>query len=167
MVLEKTLLRLQTRITLLVCVIVLLALGVTGTTVALRVGAQVRESLAEKAIIVSRLVAESGPVVEALQSGQRLEEVRSLAESVRRAAAVDFVVVLDMNGKRLSHPNAAIIGNRFQGGDDAAVYRGAAYTSVAQGTLGESLRAFTPVRDRSGRQVGAGSTTRWSTSSGG
>ena len=40
-------------------------------------------------------------------------------------------------------------------GGDAPVYSGREFASVAEGTLGTSLRYFTPVYDADGRQIGA------------
>ncbi|HEY3400768.1 MAG TPA: DcuS/MalK family sensor histidine kinase [Geothrix sp.] len=150
----RPILQLRTRITLLVSLILGLALLVTGVLVDWKLEQQAREALGDKVILLSRIMAESEIVHDGLTGRRDPGQVQELAERTRIAAGVDYVVVMDMNGLRLSHPNPSVIGARFAGGDDAEVYRGRSYLSVAQGTLGVSLRAFTPVR-LGDRQVGA------------
>jgi CitB family two-component system sensor histidine kinase MalK len=101
-------------------------------------------------------VAESDPVIKGLQGRRPAASVQAYAESLRTDTGVDYVTVMDMSEIRLSHPNPAQIGARFAGGDEAEVFRGHSYVSAAHGTLGLSLRAFTPVWDpEDGHQIGA------------
>ncbi len=69
---------------------------------------------------------------------------------------VQFIVVADMNSIRYSHPNPDRIDQRFMGGDQEGVLdEGSTYVSEATGTLGQSLRAFTPVYNlRGDEQIG-------------
>jgi CitB family two-component system sensor histidine kinase MalK len=147
-------LQLRVRITLLVSLILALALILTGALVHWRMEQQTREALGEKVILLSRIVAEAEAVRDGLMGRRPAGQIQDLAERIRIESGVDYVVVVDMGGLRLSHPNLALIGARFAGGDDAEVYRGRSYLSVAKGTLGVSLRAFTPVWNGD-RQVGA------------
>ena len=150
----RPLLQLRARITLLVSLILALALLVTGVLVDWKMEQQAREAMSEKVVLLSRIMAESEVVREGLTGRRSQGEVQALAEQVRLAAGTDYVVVMDMNGIRLSHPTQSQIGARFAGGDDVDVYRGRSYVSVATGTLGLSMRAFTPVW-QGNRQVGA------------
>jgi CitB family two-component system sensor histidine kinase MalK len=153
---KKTELRLRTRITLLVCTVLLLVLVVTGFMVSWRMEQQTRQTMAEKAALLSAVMAHSELVVGGLQGRRPPEAVQDYAEWLCRQARVDYVVVMDMNRVRLSHPTPSQIGLTFVGGDDWEVFHGRSYTSVAKGTLGLSMRAFTPVLDpRDGRQIGA------------
>lgn len=150
----RPVLQLRTRITILVSLILGLALLVTGIMVDWRMARQTREALGEKVALLSRITAEAEVVRDGLVGRRPPAEVQAYAERVRSESGVDYVVVVDMQGRRLSHPNPAQLGERFAGGDDADVYRGRSYLSAAKGTLGLSMRAFTPVWD-SDRQVGA------------
>jgi CitB family two-component system sensor histidine kinase MalK len=147
-------LQLRTRITLLVALILGLALAVTGLMVDWRMEQQTREALGEKVVLLSRITAEAAEVREGLAGLGPAGAIQDCAERIRTEAGVDYVVVMDMQGLRRSHPNRSLIGARFAGGDEAEVFRGRSYLSVARGTLGLSLRAFTPVR-QGDRQVGA------------
>lgn len=147
-------LQLRTRITILVSLILALALTVTGAMVDWRMARQTRDALGQKVVMLSRITAEAEVVRDALAGSRPQADVQGLAERMRTESGVDYVVVMDVNGMRLSHPNASLIGAHFAGGDDAEVFRGRSYLSIAKGTLGLSLRAFTPVW-KGDRQVGA------------
>ena len=150
----RPILQLRARITLLVALILGLAVLVTGVMVDWRMEQQTREAAGEKVILLSRITAEA-EVVRAGLTGQRpRKEVQDFAERIRIESGSDYVVVMDMDGLRLSHPNRSLLGARFAGGDEADVFRGRSYLSVARGTLGVSLRAFTPVW-QGDSQVGA------------
>jgi CitB family two-component system sensor histidine kinase MalK len=152
----KPMIRFRTRITLLVSTVLLLVLVVTGFMVDWRMEQQTRETIAEKAMLLSRVTAGSEAVIGGLEGHRPPEAIQAFAEELGRMAQVDYVVVMNMNRIRLSHPSKAQIGLPFVGGDDSDAFQGRSYTSVAKGTLGLSMRAFTPVFDpRSGRQIGA------------
>ena len=61
---------------------------------------------------------------------------------------VEYIIVVDKDGIRHSHPNPEMIGETFVGGDEHRVAEeGEAYLSEATGTLGMALRAFAPIYD--------------------
>jgi CitB family two-component system sensor histidine kinase MalK len=148
-------LRLKTYITLLVCLVLAFSLALTNYLVSQRVVRQTQDYFEDKAMNISHFMAESVVVKEALSGIRPKGEVQFLTETMRKISGVEFIVVVDMNGIRYSHPNPDMIGNRFVGGDDAQVYLGQEYTSIAEGTLGKSMRYFTPVYDATGTQIGA------------
>ena len=80
--------------------------------------------------------------------------VQTIVEKLRTKTNASYMVVMDMNAIRLSHPIAARIGKPFVGGDEKEVFSGKRYVSRAVGTLGASLRAFVPVYYQD-TQVGA------------
>lgn len=88
---------------------------------------------------------------------QQLREgpVQEQAEQVRRRAQVEFVVVADIHGTRLSHPDPAEIGQPLSTSPDRAL---AGHEDVYQqtGTLGSTVRAKVPVysSDDDGTVVG-------------
>jgi len=76
-------------------------------------------------------------------------------EIIRIKTNVDFIVVFNMNGIRLTHPNVENIGKEFVGGDEKKVLtEGVSYASRAMGTLGMSIRVFVPIF-KDGQQIGA------------
>ncbi len=155
---RKPYLNLQTKIAILVCGVVALALLVTNVLTTRHIAATVETSIGENAADIARIMARSPQVIASLEGRGSASEVelRAFAGAIRKATNVEFIVVMDMDGIRKTHPNPAIIGQHFVGGDEVAVLKeGREYTSVAQGTLGLSLRAFTPVFAADGRQLGA------------
>ncbi|MBU3189528.1 sensor histidine kinase [Clostridium bowmanii] len=76
-------------------------------------------------------------------------------ENIRTKTKVEFIVVMDMKGIRYSHPTKEKIGEKIQGSDEIRVLTtGDEYISEARGSLGISLRAFTPIF-KDGVQIGA------------
>ncbi|SMC95870.1 DcuS/MalK family sensor histidine kinase [Sporomusa malonica] len=152
---NKPVIGLQTKITLLVCGVVAMALLVTNVLISSNVFASTQKALNEKATDIAQIIARSEVVIEAL-SGRRDEmEIQAFAEEIRSVTKVEFIVVIDMNSIRKSHPDSSKVGQQFVGGDEKAALSGQKYTSMASGTLGPSLRAFAPIVTRDGKQVGA------------
>lgn len=153
--LKLPLFSLQTKITMLVCGVVALALLVTNIHLSGKIATNTQNNLAERATDIARIVAHSPLIVEALTGLRDESHIQNYTSEIRSVTNVEFIVVMDMQGIRKSHPNVDKIGQRFVGGDEALVLSGQEYTSTAEGTLGPSLRAFVPIRTADGRQVGA------------
>ncbi|MBP1934714.1 DcuS/MalK family sensor histidine kinase [Ammoniphilus resinae] len=145
---------LLTTITTLVCIVVALSLFVTDALIVRQVEENTRDYLSEKATNIARVVAHSPTVVEGLQMQMGESRIQPFADEMRRVSGVEFIVVMDMNGIRKSHPDPAKVGKHFAGGDEGAALNGQEYVSTGKGTLGMSLRAFTPVRAQDGKQIG-------------
>jgi two-component system CitB family sensor kinase len=102
------------------------------------------ESARQRVLGVAETFAHSPDVVTALRSRDPAARLQPLAESVRRATGVDFVVVMSPDRVRYSHPNPALIGQRFIG-TTAPALAGRPFTETFTGTLGPSVRAVVPV----------------------
>jgi two-component system CitB family sensor kinase len=102
------------------------------------------ESARQRVLGVAETLAHSPDVVTALRSRDPAARLQPLAESVRRATGVDFVVVMSPDRVRYSHPNPALIGQRFIG-TTAPALAGRPFTETFTGTLGPSVRAVVPV----------------------
>ncbi|GAA3321383.1 hypothetical protein GCM10020331_036980 [Ectobacillus funiculus] len=72
-------------------------------------------------------------------------DIQGFTEEIRGLTNVQFIVVMDMNGIRKSHPDPAKIGKRFVGGDEYPALKGKEHVSISKGTLGISLRSFIPI----------------------
>ncbi len=103
--------------------------------------------------LVARLLSGPGvgtdPTVDAEVAGR----LQPYAELVRTDTRTDFVVVMDTDRTRYTHPDSTLIGQEFIGdlGDAPA---GGIFTQEYTGTLGPSMRAVVPVVDRGGAVVG-------------
>lgn len=84
-----------------------------------------------------------------------------IADEITRKTNAVFVVFMNNEGIRYSHPNENLIGKHFTGGDEMPSLSGHAYTSRAVGVSGPSIRAFVPVYDFQNNQAGAVSVGFW------
>lgn len=139
----------------LVCIVVMVSLIITDLLISHSVTENIRNQQAEKAKIVSRTVAKSPIVENGLQDEAQAGWIQEYTMEIQKAADVMFIVVMNMEGIRKSHPNPELIGKEFVGGDEKAVLAGNEHLSTSEGTLGESLRAFTPVYNGKQEQIGA------------
>lgn len=146
---------LQKKIILLVILVLVLSLLVTDLLITTWISDRIENSQAEKATDISRIVSRSPVVINALSTHDGEDRIQTFTNEIKHVTKVNFVVVMDMNGIRKSHPNKSEIGKHFVGGDEGPVLNGKEHVSIARGTLGMSLRAFTPVYDQNNKQIGA------------
>ena len=104
------------------------------------------ESTTEEVVSVALTIADSPAVVDAVTAHDPSAVLQPFAERVRRHTGVDFITIMDTDGRRFTHPNPDRIGERFLGHIDEAL-AGRVFTETYTGTLGPSIRAVVPVRD--------------------
>nr|WP_311315552.1 hypothetical protein [Metabacillus litoralis] len=108
--------KLSTIIILFVCLVVLLSLLLTDLLISQTVSKTIQENQEEKAKIVSRTVAKSVIVENGLENNQPYSrEIQDYTVDIQKAADVMFVVVMDMDAVRKSHPNPDLIGKNLKG----------------------------------------------------
>lgn len=147
--------KLSTIIVFFVCLVVLVSLLITNLLITNTASENIENQLEEKAVDISRTAAQSQVIRTGLHEAEAEAGIQDYAVAIQQATDVLFVVVMDMDGIRKSHPNAERIGEPFAGGDEERVLEGEEYTSRAEGTLGESVRSFTPIFDAEQNQIGA------------
>lgn len=103
-----------------------------------------RETARQQALGVARSLADSPTVRDAVQGEDPSAVLQPYAEEVRRDTGTDFVVVMDLDRTRWTHPTPALIGAKFIG-DLGGAPAGRPFTQVYRGTLGPSVRAVVPV----------------------
>ncbi|WP_340024849.1 DcuS/MalK family sensor histidine kinase [Paenibacillus sp. FSL K6-1096] len=148
-------LRLQTTITLMICLIVVLVLVIVYVMFGMRFSREAQASLENKAVTIARTVSRTPMVVEELREPADSGSIQRYAMDISAINDVQFVVVMDMQGIRRSHPDPGLIGKHFMGGDETEALHGKETVSVAEGSLGYSVRAFSPIFAPDGAQVGA------------
>lgn len=149
--------RLQTKITLLIVTVVFICISIVIAFSISQSAKNIEEEIRSNIMNVAKMTANYEDIRIALKEKDPQKiiapQVASLLHSVSK---VEYIVVADMAGIRYSHPNPDRIGERFVGGDELRVLAdGETYVSEAVGTLGKSLRVFTPIYDlENKRQIG-------------
>ncbi|MBY0012975.1 DcuS/MalK family sensor histidine kinase [Paenibacillus typhae] len=144
---------LRTKVAVMVSAVVLLVLLMLYFIFRNQIIPQTRHALEDKAYTIARTIALIPLISEGLSTGSS-REIQAYTSKITRRNDIMFVVVIDMNSIRYSHPDASLIGKPFAGGGQQAALRGGESISEGQGMLGRSLRAFVPVYTNRGHQVG-------------
>ncbi|WP_079060489.1 SpoIIE family protein phosphatase [Streptomyces bungoensis] len=114
-----------------------------------------------RSLAVAESFANAPGTAAALRSPDPTAVLQPRAEATRTATGVDFVVVMNTEGIRYTHPNPDRIGKRFVGTIGPAV-AGGTVTEEVNGTIGPLVQVVVPVKDSGGKVVGlvsAGITT--------
>ncbi|MFF0885602.1 SpoIIE family protein phosphatase [Streptomyces sp. NPDC003456] len=147
---------------LLVVVIVLLLVVAAVVALVLQVRHDTTKEARNRSLAVAETFANSPGIVEALESPDPTAVLQPRAEAARERSRVDFVVVMNTEGIRYTHPKPDRIGKKFVG-TLAPALAGKTVTEEIDGTLGPLVQAVVPVTDPAdGKVVGlvsAGITT--------
>ncbi|NSL51364.1 ATP-binding protein [Calidifontibacillus erzurumensis] len=113
------------------------------------------EELKERALITARTVAEFSGIRSNINGGpEERKAINPLVERVRIINGATYIVVLDMNRVRLSHPVDSLIGKVSEGADEGPAFAEHTYTTKAKGEAGTSVRAFVPIMNEQHEQIG-------------
>ncbi|MFF2496313.1 ATP-binding protein [Agromyces sp. NPDC058064] len=138
---------------LLQLAIVLVTVVGTGLTAMWLQEQQLREGYQDRMIAVAQSVAGLPVITSAFDDADPAATIQPVAEVVREASDVTYVVVSDDAGIRYSHPNPDRIGERVST-DPAIPLSGRIYVGTQTGTLGESWRVKVPIFDDDGEVMG-------------
>lgn len=83
-----------------------------------------------------RMIAKNQQIIAMLKQGESDQQVQDYTFALTEDSDLDYIVVMDLSGTRLTHPNPSKIGKSFQGGDEKAGLNGQEILSVAEGSLG-------------------------------
>ncbi|MER7559259.1 sensor histidine kinase [Nocardioides sp. NPDC126508] len=147
---------LRAQMLLLQVAIVLTAVAGVGVAASITQANQIRASYEQQMIGVAQSVARLPAVRTAMDDPRPEKEIQPIAELIRKASGVTYVVVTDENGIRYSHPNPDRIGERVST-DPSVPLSGKMYVGTQTGTLGESWRVKVPIRDDAGKVIGTAS----------
>ncbi|MGP3926569.1 SpoIIE family protein phosphatase [Streptomyces sp. 8N616] len=135
--------------------VVLVVLLVAGAVVALVLQSRSdsdREAR-HRSVAVAEAFARSPELEEVLSGPDPSAVLQPITEQTRRAAGVDFIVVMDTKGIRYTHPLPDRIGKRFVGTIEPSL-AGRVLVESVDGPLGEEVQAVVPVRGENGKVVG-------------
>jgi two-component system CitB family sensor kinase len=103
-----------------------------------------REAYLDRMIGVAQSVARLPAILDAFETTNPAEIIQPIAEVIRTASNVTYVVVTDENGIRYSHPNPDRVGELVST-DPSAPLAGEMWVGTQTGTLGESWRVKVPL----------------------
>ncbi|MGL3806645.1 ATP-binding protein [Paeniglutamicibacter sp. R2-26] len=136
---------LRTHLMLLQVGIVFLVISVAGIVAAMLQADSIRDSHRARMIGVAESVATLPSVIEAFDDADPAHTIQPIAELIRQASDVTYVVVTDAGGIRYSHPNPERIGEPVST-DPSVPLSGEVFVGTEVGTLGTSWRVKVPVR---------------------
>ncbi|MEU6380735.1 SpoIIE family protein phosphatase [Streptomyces sp. NPDC046909] len=135
-------------------VIVLLLVVAAVVALVLQVRHDSTTEARNRSVAVAEAFANAPGTVEALDAPDPTAVLQPRAEAARKATGVDFIVVLNTDGIRYTHPKPDRIGKKFVG-NLAPALRGEVVTEEIDGTIGRLVQAVVPIRAPDGKVVGA------------
>lgn len=144
---------LRDQLLVLQLLIVMTTVAVVGVVATRMQSAQIRESSQQRMIGVARSVSTLPSVREAFATPDPSAAIQPLAELIRDAYGVTYVVVTDDQGIRYSHPDPDRIGEPVST-DPSVPLSGRTYVGTQTGTLGESWRVKMPIRGPGDQVIG-------------
>jgi two-component system, CitB family, sensor kinase len=135
---------LRVQLLLLQAFIVCLATLITGAIAASLQERAIRDAYQDRMVAVAQSVARLPAILDALDDDSPSLVIQPIAEVIREASDVTYVVVTDADGIRLSHPEPARIGEPVST-DPAVPLSGEMYVGTQTGTLGVSWRVKVPI----------------------
>ncbi|MEU1294726.1 SpoIIE family protein phosphatase [Streptomyces sp. NPDC005840] len=141
--------------------IVLLLVVAAVVALVLQVRHDSTDESRNRSVAVAEAFANAPGTREALAAPDPTAVLQPRAEAARKATGVDFIVVMNTDGIRYTHPRPDRIGKKFVG-DIAPALAGRPSTEEVDGTIGHLVQAVVPVEAPGGKVVGlvsAGITT--------
>ncbi|MBE1441664.1 sensor histidine kinase [Paenibacillus sp. OAS669] len=143
-------LKINGKIAILSSCIVLFSLMIGGTILVGTIISLNETETSRRLLVTARTVAQLPEVT----AGDNPAAIQEAAERIRIINDVTYIVVMDMNRVRLSHPVQSKIGTPSLSADEGSAFAEHTYVSKAKGELGTALRAFVPVMNADHVQVG-------------
>ena len=112
------------------------------------------ESLGEHALVTGRTIANLPALKEGLTESEGWKKINPVVERIRTINSSDYIVVLNMNRIRYSHPVEEKLGTLSSGKDEGPAFGEHSYTSKAEGVMGVAVRGFVPVMNDNHEQIG-------------
>lgn len=138
-------LKINWKIAILSFGIVLFSLCIAGSVLLGGIIRMKEEDLGWRLLVTARTVAQMPEVVAGLTQPDSSVGIQPAAERIRIINDVTYVVVMDMDRVRYSHPVQSLIGTISTGADEGSAFAEHTYVSKAKGELGTALRAFVPI----------------------
>jgi two-component system, CitB family, sensor kinase len=144
---------LRVQLLLLQLAIVLVTVLGTGLVASALQEQQLRDAYRDRMIGVAQSAASLHSIVDAFDEADPSATIEPIAELLRKASNVTYVVVSNADGIRYSHPDRSLIGKHVST-DPSLPLSGKTYVGTQTGTLGASWRVKVPIFDDAGTVIG-------------
>ncbi|MDT0158407.1 PAS domain-containing protein [Microbacterium sp. ARD32] len=135
---------LRVQLLLLQALIVAVVTLIAGATAGVIQAHTVRDAYEDRMLAVAQSVASMPVIRAAFDDADPSATIQPLAEAIRTASDLTYVVVANADGIRYSHPNPANLGKHVS--TDASIpLSGKVYMGTQTGTLGPSWRVKVPI----------------------
>ncbi|ELS58869.1 putative Integral membrane sensor protein [Streptomyces viridochromogenes Tue57] len=138
---------------LLQVVIVLLLVVAAVVALVLQVRYDSTQEARHRSVAVAEAFANAPGTRDALDAPDPTAVLQPRAEAARRATDVDFIVVMNTDGTRYTHPKPDRIGKKFVGTIAPALAGGVVVEEIT-GTIGPLVQAVVPIEAPDGKVVG-------------
>ncbi|MDQ0615580.1 two-component system CitB family sensor kinase [Microbacterium sp. W4I4] len=135
---------LRVQLILLQALIVAAVTLIAGVTAGIIQAHTVRDAYEDRMLAVAQSIASMPAIRSAFHDADPAATIQPLAETIRKASDLTYVVIADADGIRFSHPNPALIGKRVST-DPSIPLSGQIYMGTQTGTLGPSWRVKVPI----------------------
>ncbi|MFD3450394.1 ATP-binding protein [Microbacteriaceae bacterium 4G12] len=142
------------KITILSYAIVIFSLMIGGGIVIVNIQQKEENELRIRSMNTARTVAEMSEVKQAVTEKYGWVTLNPVIEKIRVINEADYIVVMNMEHIRYSHPVNEMVGQRSKGRDEEPAFAEHIYFSKAKGEIGTVIRAFMPIKDQNLNQIG-------------
>lgn len=101
----------------------------------------------------AKLIASIDGVVQSVKN-RDIPRLKVIADKLNQDSNYDYVVIGDEKSIRLYHPNSQKIGFEMQWNKPGALDKGESYFINGEGSMGNAVRAKTPIFDEQGKVIG-------------
>lgn len=148
-------LSLRNMILLLVCLTILFSLITSNILVSNYIIKRENANIREKIASIARIIARDERIITGVLANDFSDTIQGYTQDVQKDTGVDFIVVMNNEFTRFSHPETEYIEKTFSNILDAEKsINGKEHYSKEIGVLGEGTRFFTPIYDATNNQIG-------------
>ncbi len=146
---------LERKIMVLVCTLITIIMLMVTVVYMYFERKQAQDIVGQQALTTALTVSEIPVVKQVLAENASASDMQRVVETIREKSGAEFIVIGDVDGIRYTHPTKEKIGKAMVGGDnEEALINGKSYVSMAEGSIGESVRGKTPIVNESGEIIG-------------
>lgn len=148
--------KLHSKIALFMTAIVVLIVGGVGLLTFYQVEKTIEAQMGSSAMDLGVTIAAMAPIQARLGDEEGIDEVQAIVEGFRKKTRFQYIIVMDMKGIKYSYPIEHGLGKKYiSGGEEKVLTSGTAYISEDKNVLFSAFRAFVPIHNSEGEQVGA------------